>query len=38
MYQKSGRFDALVSATGSVHFDALSEMTAEKYALGLQSK
>jgi NAD(P)-dependent dehydrogenase (short-subunit alcohol dehydrogenase family) len=38
MYKKLGQFDALVAATGSVHFGELTEMTAEHYSIGLQSK
>lgn len=38
MYQSIGKFDALVSATGSVHFGALTEMTADQFQIGLQSK
>jgi NAD(P)-dependent dehydrogenase (short-subunit alcohol dehydrogenase family) len=38
MYEKIGKFDALVATTGKVHFGALTEMTAEKYHIGLQSK
>lgn len=33
-----GRFDALVVASGSVAFNALTEMTDEQWQLGLQSK
>lgn len=32
-----GRFDALVVASGSVAFNALTEMTDEQWQLGLQS-
>lgn len=38
MYKKIGKFDAVVSAAGQVHFAALSEMTNENYFLGLQNK
>lgn len=38
LYQKIGSFDALVSATGSVHFGALTEFTEEQYSIGLNSK
>jgi NAD(P)-dependent dehydrogenase (short-subunit alcohol dehydrogenase family) len=38
MYQTIGKFDALIATTGSVHFGALTEMTAEQYQIGLQSK
>lgn len=38
MYKKAGKFDAVVSATGKVHFGEFSEMTAEKYHIGLNDK
>lgn len=38
MYQTIGKFDAMISTTGSVHFAALSEFKSEDYAIGLQSK
>lgn len=38
LFEKTGRFDALVSATGSVHFGALAEMQAEQFAVGLNDK
>lgn len=38
LFEQTGPFDALVSATGKVHFGALSEMSAEHYAIGLQDK
>ncbi|MFZ3185330.1 MAG: short chain dehydrogenase [Pseudomonas sp.] len=38
LFEQTGRFDALVSATGKLHFGALAEMTAEHYAIGLQDK
>ena len=38
LFEQTGPFDALVSATGNVHFGALSEMSAEHYAIGLQDK
>jgi len=38
LYQAVGKFDALVATTGTVHFAALSDMTTEKYQIGLQSK
>ena len=34
LFEKTGRFDALVSATGSVHFGALAEKQAEQVARG----
>lgn len=33
-----GQFDALVSATGSVHFGPLEEMNEEKYDIGIRNK
>ncbi len=38
LFEQTGRFDALVSATGSVHFGALAEMHAEQFAIGLNDK
>ena len=38
MYQKAGKFDALISTTGKVHFGPLSEFTAEQYNIGLKNK
>lgn len=38
MYQSVGTFDAVIAATGKVHFGALNEMTAEKYDIGLKNK
>ncbi|MET1079118.1 MAG: short chain dehydrogenase [Pseudomonas sp.] len=38
LFERTGRFDALVSATGSVHFGALAEMNEEHYAIGLNNK
>jgi NAD(P)-dependent dehydrogenase (short-subunit alcohol dehydrogenase family) len=38
LFEQTGPFDALVSATGKLHFGALSEMSAEHYAIGLQDK
>lgn len=38
MYEKAGKFDAVISATGKVHFGDFSEMTAEKYQIGLNDK
>ena len=38
MYDKIGRFDALVSTTGKVTFKALTEMTEADFMLGLQNK
>ncbi|MEK1939601.1 MAG: short chain dehydrogenase [Pseudomonas sp.] len=38
LFEQTGRFDALVSATGSVHFGALAEMQAEQFTVGLNDK
>jgi NAD(P)-dependent dehydrogenase (short-subunit alcohol dehydrogenase family) len=38
LYEQVGSFDALISATGKLHFGALAEMHAEHYNIGLQDK
>ncbi len=38
LFEQTGRFDALVSAVGSVTFKALGEMTSDDFTLGLQNK
>lgn len=38
LFEKVGTCDALISAAGKVHFDALESMAPSKYALGLQHK
>lgn len=38
LYREIGSFDALVSATGKVHFGALTEFTPEQYQMGLNNK
>ena len=38
MYQAIGKFDALISTTGKVHFEKLSEFNSQKYFFGLQNK
>jgi NAD(P)-dependent dehydrogenase (short-subunit alcohol dehydrogenase family) len=38
MYAKVGRFDALVSAAGSVHFGPMDKMNAAEYGIGLADK
>lgn len=38
MYQKIGKFDAVVAATGKVHFASLTDFKAEDYSIGLESK
>lgn len=38
MYQEVGKFDAVVSTIGKVHFDELEKMTPEHYFIGLNNK
>lgn len=38
LYEKVKALDAVILATGKVHFGALTEMTAEEYAIGLHDK
>ena len=38
LFEQVGSFDALVVASGSVAFNALTEMTDEQWQVGLQSK
>lgn len=38
MYKNIGKVDAVVVTTGKVAFAALTEMSAQQYAVGLQSK
>lgn len=38
MFIKAGKFDAVIVTAGNVVFADFSEMTAEKYAFGLQDK
>jgi len=38
MYKMIGGFDAMISATGSVHFGPLAELTEADLSIGLQSK
>jgi NAD(P)-dependent dehydrogenase (short-subunit alcohol dehydrogenase family) len=38
MYAKTGMVDAVVSATGTVHFGALTDFTEEQFMLGLANK
>lgn len=38
LFTKLGQFDALVVASGSAAFNALTEMTDEEWQLGIQSK
>ncbi len=38
MYQQTGKVDAVISTTGSVHFGALTDMTEDQFYIGLQNK
>lgn len=38
MYQAVSKFDAVIAATGTVHFGPLSEFTTDLYNIGLQNK
>jgi NAD(P)-dependent dehydrogenase (short-subunit alcohol dehydrogenase family) len=38
MYREAGKVDAVVSATGAVHFGPLSEFTESEFMLGLKNK
>lgn len=38
LFKSVDKVDAVVSTAGKVHFGALSEMTAEQYAIGLHNK
>jgi NAD(P)-dependent dehydrogenase (short-subunit alcohol dehydrogenase family) len=38
MYQQIGDLDAVISATGRVHFGVLTEMNPDLYAIGLNDK
>ena len=38
LFERTGKFDALVCAAGSVTFAPLEQMTGESFALGLQNK
>lgn len=38
LYQKVAAIDAVILATGKVHFGALAEMRAEDYSIGLNDK
>jgi NAD(P)-dependent dehydrogenase (short-subunit alcohol dehydrogenase family) len=38
LYEKTGEFDAVVSATGNVHFGPLEEFTPEQFDVGLRGK
>lgn len=38
LFEKTGRFDALICAAGNINFVALDEMSEKDFALGLQDK
>ena len=38
LFSKAGKFDALVSTAGNVHFGPLAEFDQEKFQVGLRSK
>ncbi len=38
LFERVGKVDAIVSATGSLHFGPLAEMTAEQFKIGLHDK
>jgi NAD(P)-dependent dehydrogenase (short-subunit alcohol dehydrogenase family) len=38
LFEKVGRIDAIVSATGHVHFGPLTDTTAEQFSFGLMNK
>ncbi|POZ61318.1 short chain dehydrogenase [Chromobacterium alticapitis] len=38
MFEQAGRLDAIVSATGNLHFGPLSEMSAADFRVGLENK
>lgn len=38
MYQAVGKFDALISTVGKVHFGEFAKMTADEYFIGLNDK
>lgn len=38
LFQNIGKVDAIVAATGDLHFGPLTEMTGEQFRLGLNSK
>lgn len=38
LFERIGKVDAIVSATGSLHFGPLSEMTADQFRIGLHDK
>lgn len=38
LFEKTGQVDAIVATTGELHFGPLSEMSAEQFRIGLNSK
>lgn len=38
LFQKTGKVDAIVATTGSLHFGPLAEMTWEQFRIGLNNK
>lgn len=38
LFQNTGKLDAIIATTGSLHFGPLTEMTAEQFNIGLQDK
>ena len=38
LFEQTGAFDALICASGKVHFGAFQEITSEQFALGLDNK
>jgi NAD(P)-dependent dehydrogenase (short-subunit alcohol dehydrogenase family) len=38
LYEKIGEFDAVISATGNLHFGPFEQFTAEQFEIGLRSK
>ncbi|OWY37829.1 short chain dehydrogenase [Xenophilus sp. AP218F] len=38
LFQAAGRLDAIISATGKVHFGPLAEMSTEQFRIGLEDK
>jgi NAD(P)-dependent dehydrogenase (short-subunit alcohol dehydrogenase family) len=38
LYEKIGEFDAVVSATGNIHFGPFEQFTPEQFEIGLRSK
>lgn len=38
LFARTGKLDAIISTTGSLHFGPLEEMTAEQFNAGLQDK